>query len=100
LLYYYNILYIIILYIRGGQKEHAGLWSWLLSQVLQAIPRLGEDLTEHLVMHILGRVHGSPFYCGELLEMALICAEEAVETFNKGGGHSVGVLIQAFEIEK
>jgi hypothetical protein len=79
---------------RARLKEHSGLWAWLLGQVFQAIPRLGEDLTEHLVMHILGRIHGSPFYCSELLEMALMCAEEAVEIFVNGGGHSVGVLIQ------
>lgn len=82
---------------RGAVPQHNELWRWLSSHVELSLPVIGEDLSEHVINHIFGRVKVSSFYCETLLEMALRCAEEAVKIFVTEGGKSVGVLIQVWQ---
>jgi len=82
---------------RGRVSLHCGLWDWLREQMIVATPAIGEDLAEHLVNHVFGRVTASPFYSEELLGMALACAEEAVRCFVTDGGNAAGVLIQVWQ---
>lgn len=79
---------------RSNAPHHKELWTWLQSHMQQALPVIGEDLTEHIINHIFGRVKVSSFYCEALLVMALSCAEEALKIFVEEGGKSVSMLIQ------
>jgi hypothetical protein len=79
---------------RSNAPHHKELWTWLQSHVEQALPVIGEDLTEHVINHIFGRVKVSSFYSDSLLVMALSSAEEAVRIFVDEGGKSVSMLIQ------
>lgn len=84
---------------RGRVAEHNALWAWLQSQIIVAIPSLGEDLSENLISHIFGRVKVSTFYPEDLLELAISCAEETVRCFVQNGGNFIGVLIQVRELK-
>ena len=83
---------------REGLPHLNDLWEWLQSHMEQSLPCIGEDLAEHLLNHVFGRVKVSTYYCESLLTMALAIAEESVKIFIAEGGKPVAVLIQVIRV--